>query len=45
MIDNFSKLGRTVPLGNKNAQTITDSFENFLKFSQRKPVLNKTDRR
>ena len=44
MFENFSKLGRTVPLRNKNAQTITDSFKNILNFSQRKLVLNKTDR-
>ena len=29
-IDNFSKYGWTVPLKNKNAQTIKDSFENIL---------------
>ena len=27
-IDNFSKFGWTIPLKNKNAQTIKDSFEN-----------------
>ena len=31
IIDNFSKFGRTVPLKNKNAQAIKDSFENFLR--------------
>ena len=30
VIDNFSKFGWTVPLKNKNAQTIKDSFENIL---------------
>ena len=29
VIDNFSKFGWTVPLKNKNAQTITNSFENL----------------
>ena len=29
IIDNFSKFGWTVPLRNKNAQTIKDSFENI----------------
>ena len=29
-IDNFSKYGWTIPLKNKNAQTIKDSFENIL---------------
>ena len=28
MIDNFSKFGWTIPLKNKNAQTIKNSFEN-----------------
>ena len=30
IIDNFSKFGWTVPLKNKNPQTIKDSFENIL---------------
>ena len=30
VIDNFSKYGWTVPLKNKNAQTIKDSFENII---------------
>ena len=30
IIDNFSKFGWTVPLKNKNARTIKDSFENIL---------------
>ena len=30
IIDNFSKFGWTIPLKNKNAQTIKDSFENIL---------------
>ena len=43
-IDNFSKYGWTVPLKNKNAQTIKDSFENILTSSKRKPILIETDR-
>ena len=30
VFDNFSKFGCTVPLKNKKAQTIKDSFENIL---------------
>ena len=37
IIDNFSKFGWTVPLKNKNAQTIKDSSENILINSKRKP--------
>ena len=44
IIDNFSKFGWTVPLKNKNAQTIKDSFENFLINSKRKPNLIESDR-
>ena len=43
-IDNFSKFGWTVPLKNKNAQTIKDSFENILINSRRKPNLLGSDR-
>ena len=43
IIDNFSKFGWTIPLKNKNAQTIKDSFENILINSKRKPNLNVTD--
>ena len=43
-IDNFSKFGWTIPLKNKNAQTIKDSFENILINSKRKPNLIETDR-
>ena len=39
IIDNFSKYGWTVPLKNKNAQTMKDSFENILISSKRKPNL------
>ena len=42
-IDNFSKYGWTVPLKNKNAQTIKDSFENILISSKRKPNLIESD--
>ena len=44
IIDNFSKYGWTVPLKNKNAQTIKDSFENISIKSKRKPNLIGTDR-
>ena len=44
VIDNFSKFGWTIPLKNKNAQTIKDSFENILINSKRKPNLIETDR-
>ena len=44
VIDNFSKFGWTVPLKNKNAQTIKDSFENILISSKRKPNLLEGDR-
>ena len=43
-IDNFKKYGWTVPLKNKNAQTIKDSFENILISSKRKPGLIESDR-
>ena len=43
-MDNFSKFCWTVPLKNKNAQTIKDSFEHFLITSKRKPNLIKSDR-
>ena len=44
VLDNFSKFGWTIPLKNKNAQTIKDSFENILTSSKRKPNLIETDR-
>ena len=44
IIDNFSKFGRTVPLKNKNAQTIKDSFENISMSSKRRPNLIESDR-
>ena len=43
-VDNFSKFGWTVPLKNKKAQTIKDSFENILTSSKRKPNLIESDR-
>ena len=42
--DNFSKFRWTVPLKNKNAQTITNCFENILITLKRKPNLFETDR-
>ena len=44
IIDNFSQIGWTVPLKNKNAQTIKDSFENNLISSKRKPNPIESDR-
>ena len=44
IIDNFSKYGWTIPLKNKNAPTIKDSFENILIGSKRKPKLIESDR-
>ena len=44
IIDNFSKFGWTIPLKNKSAQTIKDSFENILINSKRKPNLIESDR-
>ena len=44
VIDNFSKFGWTIPLKNKNAQTIKDSFENILINSKRSLNLIETDR-
>ena len=43
IIDNFSKFGWTIPLKNKNAQTVKDSFESILIISKRKPNLIETD--
>ena len=44
VIDNFSKFGWAVPLNNKKAITVKDSFENILIDSKRKPNLIETDR-
>ena len=43
-IDNFSKYGWTVPLKNKKAQTLKNSFENISIRSKRKPNLIESDR-
>ena len=43
-MDNFSKFGWTVPLKNKNASPIKDSFEKILISSKRKPNLIESDR-
>ena len=43
VIDNFNKVGWTVPLKKKKARTITDSLENILIISKRKPNLIETD--
>ena len=42
-IDNFSKFGWTIPLENKNVQSIKNSFENILISSKRKPNLIESD--
>ena len=44
VIDNFSKFGWVIPLKNKNAQTIKESFENILISSKRSPNFLETDR-
>ena len=44
VIDNLSKFAWTVPLKNKNAQTIKNSFEKILISSQRKPNIIESDR-
>ena len=44
IIENFSKYGWTIPLKNKKALTIKDSFENILISSKRKQNLIETDR-
>ena len=41
VIDNFSKFGWTVPLRNKNANTITEAFADII--TKRKPKLLETD--
>ena len=43
VIDNFSKIGWTILLKNKNAQSITDAFSQIIKSSKRKPYLLETD--
>ena len=44
IIDNFSKYGWTIPIKNKNAITIKDTFENILISSKRRPNLIESDR-
>ena len=44
VFDRFSKRGWTAPLKNENAQTKTDSLENVLITSTRKPKLFETER-
>ena len=44
IIDIFSKFGWTVPLKNKNAQTIKGPFENIWISSKRRPNLIESDR-
>ena len=44
VIDNFSKFGWTIPIKNKKAITIKDSFENILISSKRRPNLMESDR-
>ena len=44
IIDNLSKFGWTIPIKNKNASTIKDSFENIIINSKRKPNLIESDR-
>ena len=44
IIDTFSKHVWTIPIKNKKALTIKDSFENILINSKRKPILIESDR-
>ena len=43
VIDNFCRNGRTIPVKNKHAQTITKSFSQIITISNRKPSLLETD--
>ena len=43
VIDNFSKLVSTIPLINKYAQSLTDTFSKIVKNSKRKRNLLETD--
>ena len=43
VIDNFSEFGWTIPLKNKYAQSITDTFSEIIKSSNREPNLLETD--
>ena len=44
IIDDFSKYLFTIPLKNKNAQTITNEFSNILSLSKRSPIKIHSDR-
>ena len=44
IIDNFSEFGWTIPLKNKNAQILEDSFENILISWKWRPNLIESDR-
>ena len=44
VIENFIKIGWTIPLKNKSAQTVKNCFESLLLNSKRKPKLFETDR-
>ena len=43
VVDIFSKIGWTIPLKNKYAQSITDAFSQIIKTSRRKPNLLESD--
>ena len=43
VVDNFSEFGWTIPLKNKYAQSIRDTFSEIIKSSNRKPNLLETD--
>ena len=43
VIDNFNEFGWTIPLTNKYAPSITDTFSEIVKSSNRKPNLLETD--
>ena len=43
VIDNFSKIGWTIPMKNKYAQSMTGAFSEIIKSSNRKPNLLETD--
>ena len=43
VIDNFSEFGWSIPLKNKYAQSITDTFSEIIKSSNREPNLLETD--
>ena len=43
VIDNFSKLGWTIPLKNKHAQSITDAISEIVQSPKYRPNLLETD--